>query len=86
MIIATIQSTTTTTTKTDPRVRNLKRSIARKSTQNKNMQDDMDDALYQLNVDRAQLRVMKNKTNKTLNNANKTVQDMKFSVHGALER
>ena len=47
MIIATIQSTTATKKIMDLRVGNLKRSIARKSTQNKRIQDERNDALDQ---------------------------------------
>ena len=50
---------------------NLKRSIARKSTQNKNMQADSDYALDKSKVDRSQFRVMKKKTKKTVDNAKK---------------
>ena len=69
--------------KQDPRVGNLKRYIDCNSTQNKKIQADMDDALYQSKVDIAQVRVMKKKTKKTVYNTNKTVQYVQSAVHNS---
>ena len=82
MLIETIQSTTPTK-KPDLRVGNLKRSLAWKSTQNKKMTTERDDALDQSKIDRAQFLVTKKKKNKKVENSNKTVQDAQSSVHGA---
>ena len=49
---------------------NPKRSIDHKSTQNKKMQSERDDALDQQKFDISQVRVMKKKTKKTVENAN----------------
>ena len=54
---------------------NLKRSFACKSTQNKKMQAERNNALDKSKVDISLVQFMKNKTKKTLDNANKTVQD-----------
>ena len=50
------------------------------------MRAERDDALYQSKIDRSQVRVMKKKTKKTVDNAHKKVQDAQSAVHGAQER
>ena len=50
------------------------------------MQAERDDALYQSYVDISQVRVMKKKTKKTVDNAPKKVQDVQSAVYGAQER
>ena len=42
--------------------------------------------LYKSKVEISQVRVMKNNTKKTVDSANKTVQDTQAAVHGAGER
>ena len=65
---------------------NLKRYLACKSTKNKNVQADMDDDLDNSKFNRAQVWMMKKNKSKTLDNANKTVQDTQSAVHGDWER
>ena len=50
------------------------------------MQSERDDALDQSKVYRVQVQVMKKNTKKTLDNANKPVQNAQYSVYGARER
>ena len=64
----------------------LNLSLARKSTQNKKIQAERNDALYQSKVDRSQVRFMKKKTKKTVANTNKIVQYAQYEVHGARQR
>ena len=64
----------------------LKRSLDRKSTQNKKMQDERDYALDHSNVEISQVRFTKKKTKKTVDNSKKTVHDAQYAVHGAWER
>ena len=47
------------------------------------MRAERDDALYQSKIDRSQVRVMKNKTKKTVDTAVQKVQDAQSAVHGA---